>query len=113
MNRVRNALSDKDRTIWFLAIALVILGMCLMFSVHRITVMATNIKLHLPPDVSQGAIVEAGKLPIPTAYTYARYIWQNLNTWKQNGATEYDSTCPLYPSPSPRDRTRPRMPSSA
>jgi len=92
MSRARNALSDKNRTIWFLAIALLIMGVCLMFTVHRISTMATKLKLHLPPDVSQGAIVEVGKLPIPTAYTYARYIWQNLNTWTQNGATEYEES---------------------
>ena len=90
MSRVRNALSDKNRTIWCLTIAMVVLGVCLMFTVYRMSVMATELDLHLPPDVSQGATLKIGQLPKPTAYTYARYIWQNLNTWQQDGSKEYD-----------------------
>ncbi len=96
MSRVRNALSDKDRTIWFMAIALVVLGGCLMFTIYRISVMATEMDLHLPPDVSKGATLTIGKLPLPTAYTYARYVWQNINTWKSNGAKEYEENIDTF-----------------
>ena len=34
-------------------------------------------------------------------------------TWLKNLMSEEDKTCLLYTSPSPRDRTRSRMPSSA
>ncbi len=67
-----------------------------MYSTYRMSVVVTELKLHLPPDVSQGATLQVGQLPLPTAYTYTRYIWQNLNTWQKNGATEYESAIEAF-----------------
>ena len=53
-------------------------------------------------------------------FVYEERYWEFLNseitiydnTFKKKGTMRY-STCLLYTSPSPRDRTRSRMPSSA
>ena len=42
-------------------------------------------------------------------------VWYSINTANAKSGVEiiWDGTCLLYTSPSPRDRTRSRMPSSA
>ena len=39
--------------------------------------------------------------------------WEAISDWEIDQKIEQDRTCLLYTSPSPRDRTRSRMPSSA
>ena len=41
------------------------------------------------------------------------YLWSNVDILSQEYVTMWDKICLLYTSPSPRDRTRSRMPSSA
>ena len=43
----------------------------------------------------------------------ANQIGHNYRVFAMRGDTKKDSICLLYTSPSPRDRTRSRMPSSA
>ena len=42
-----------------------------------------------------------------------RYIDRELDDWARHGVEGHFRACLLYTSPSPRDRTRSRMPSSA
>ena len=58
--------------------------------------------------------------PLPTSGTHIAYldVWQRELTYVKQpdlveSAVGVDTTCLLYTSPSPRDRTRSRMPSSA
>ena len=49
----------------------------------------------------------------PTAYFNVDSRVLTLPKWDKASDTVYDMLCLLYTSPSPRDRTRSRMPSSA
>jgi len=45
--------------------------------------------LHIPPDLSQGAIVHPGQVPEPNVYAFALVIWQQLNRWARDGEKDY------------------------
>ena len=56
----------------------------------------------------------------PTLFAISPYRYDtddipvhNLFQWRETGPVEWYVDCLLYTSPSPRDRTRSRMPSSA
>ena len=65
--------------------------------------------------VVMGAVAFVGAVDVYTTYSKdlgdPKELLQNLNFNQKT--TLYDRTCLLYTSPSPRDRTRSRMPSSA
>jgi integrating conjugative element protein (TIGR03746 family) len=51
-----------------------------------------EIKVHIPPDLRTGATVVAGDnvpVPEPNIYMFAHYIWQQINRWPKDGATDY------------------------
>jgi hypothetical protein len=76
-----------------------------------------NVSLHLAENI----VSEAGKLEETSATIEVSGVDQvtkvsknyRIPVWKINGIPLYNNTCLLYTSPSPRDRTRSRMPSSA
>ena len=49
----------------------------------------------------------------PVSVWRERKFWFDKEEFTYSGASEHDEDCLLYTSPSPRDRTRSRMPSSA
>ena len=63
----------------------------------------------------QPGMEKATGLKLYPAYTYARIYKKGdeLKRHKDRFSCEISTTCLLYTSPSPRDRTRSRMPSSA
>ena len=64
-------------------------------------------------------VVAAEKIKVAAIYTlpveqqWISRIHKALNAAQDRGEIEYLYSCLLYTSPSPRDRTRSRMPSSA
>ena len=51
-----------------------------------------HLTAHIPPDLRNGATINVGSAPdVPdtTAYTFAFYIWQQLNRWQGDGAKDY------------------------
>ncbi|RTL26874.1 MAG: TIGR03746 family integrating conjugative element protein [Burkholderiales bacterium] len=50
-----------------------------------------DLDIHIPPDLSAGATIHAGRreVPSPNVYTFAFYIWQQLNRWSKNGQQDY------------------------
>lgn len=45
--------------------------------------------LHIPPDVSEGVVVRPGEVPRPNVYSFALYVWQQINRWQGNGQNDY------------------------
>jgi len=48
-----------------------------------------KIRVYIPPDLSQGAILEADDPAPANVYSFAFYMFQQLNRWETNGGTEY------------------------
>lgn len=51
-----------------------------------------NLTAHIPPDLRNGATIRIGTTPdVPdtTVYTFAFYIWQQVNRWGLDGAKDY------------------------
>ncbi len=49
----------------------------------------THLTLHYPPDLRSGAVLGIGEMPPATVYAFGYYIFQQLNRWPEDGATDY------------------------
>lgn len=50
-----------------------------------------QLRVHVPPDLRSGAILTTEEVPPANVYAFAFYIFQQLNRWPDNGATDYGS----------------------
>jgi len=48
-----------------------------------------NLRVHVPPDLRSGAVMAAEEVPPANVYAFAFYIFQQLNRWPENGASDY------------------------
>lgn len=48
-----------------------------------------QLRVHVPPDLRSGAVLAAEEVPPANVYAFAFYIFQQLNRWSDNGATDY------------------------
>ncbi len=46
-------------------------------------------RLYLPPDLSQGVLIELDHMPAPVVYTFAYYIFHQLHRWEHDGEKDY------------------------
>jgi integrating conjugative element protein (TIGR03746 family) len=51
--------------------------------------MPAEITVHIPPDLRQGAVMRLGEIPTPNIFTFATYVFQQLNTWPKDGQDDY------------------------
>ena len=50
-----------------------------------------QLRVYVPPDLRSGAVLAAEEVPPANVYAFAFYIFQQLNRWPDNGATDYGS----------------------
>lgn len=50
-----------------------------------------QLRVYVPPDLRSGAVLAAEEVPAANVYAFAFYIFQQLNRWPDNGATDYGS----------------------
>ena len=50
-----------------------------------------QLRVYVPPDLRSGAVLAAEEVPAANVYAFAFYIFQQLNRWPENGATDYGS----------------------
>lgn len=50
-----------------------------------------QLRVHVPPDLRSGAVLAVEEVPPANVYAFAFYIFQQLNRWPENGATDYGS----------------------
>jgi integrating conjugative element protein (TIGR03746 family) len=75
----------------------VLVGLCAAFFLLAVFAMAgwraapKDLTLHIPPSLQSGAKVKVGRMevPDPNVYTFAFYIWQQVNRWQKNGQQDY------------------------
>lgn len=48
-----------------------------------------GITVYVPPDLSQGVVLQAEDVSIPVVYNFAHYILQHLNYWPKDGDADY------------------------
>ncbi|MEQ2027370.1 PFL_4703 family integrating conjugative element protein, partial [Xenorhabdus szentirmaii] len=48
-----------------------------------------NLTIHNPPDLRSGSTRAWWEVPAPSVYSFAFYIFQQLNAWPKNGAQDY------------------------
>lgn len=87
--RFLNALDNARlliRVQWIIMAALFLLA---LYAVDGLRRAPQAMDLHIPPDLSQGAIVHPGQVPEPNVYAFALVIWQQLNRWAQDGEKDY------------------------
>ena len=56
----------------------------------------TRFTFHVPPDLSNGATIQANKIPNAYVGQFAFNIWQVINNWSNNGATDANRNLALY-----------------
>lgn len=44
-----------------------------------------DLRLHVPPDLRYGVTLKAGEIPPANVYTFAGYVFQQLNHWARDG----------------------------
>ena len=89
MSDARNSITAAQSHIWTLRIVLillvsVILGQTYVYSLHQ-----NQITVHIPPDLSAGALLTPGALQPANSYSFASFVWSGINTWVISGKDEY------------------------
>src|SRR5690606_31621644 len=51
--------------------------------------MPSTITVHIPPDLRAGAVLDLNEVPRANVYTFALYVFQQLNRWPEDGAEDY------------------------
>jgi len=51
--------------------------------------MPSNMTVHIPPDLRSGSVMALDEVPAANVYTFAFYIFQQLNRWPEDGAEDY------------------------
>ena len=89
MRRYRHEIDNVRshlRTLWAVigieVATILVLGFCLLRAPDDIVV-------HIPPDLRSGAAVKPDDPNPANIYSFAFYIFQQLNRWPENGAEDY------------------------
>ncbi|QQC64347.1 PFL_4703 family integrating conjugative element protein [Paraburkholderia ginsengisoli] len=89
MSRFRNEVAHLQahvRTLRLGATALFVLALALgvgWWSAPK------NLTIHVPPDLRSGSVRKWWEVPPESVYTFAFYIFQQLNRWPTNGEEDY------------------------
>lgn len=86
-------LSIAIKTLWGLIGVLIFLNLILMTLWSR---QQESLRIYIPPDLSQGVYVKPGEANKANVYSFAFQIFSAINTWEQNGETEYKKNIGLY-----------------
>ncbi|BET95997.1 PFL_4703 family integrating conjugative element protein [Xenorhabdus taiwanensis] len=89
MSRFRHAIKNRDQHILTLRVACGILVGVLLLSLTGWMVSPRNLTIHHPPDLRTGSTRAWWEVPAPSVYSFAFYIFQQLNAWPKNGAQDY------------------------
>lgn len=91
MSRFRHAVKDRDQHIQTLRIACAVLAFFLLFTCAGWMLAPSKLTVHNPPDLRTGSTRPWWDVPPPTVYSFAFYIFQQLNAWPKNGEVDYSA----------------------
>ena len=89
MSRFRHALQDRDQHIRSLRIISVVLAGFLLLACIGWMTAPSRLTIHNPPDLRSGSTRPWWEVPPSTVYSFAFYIFQQLNAWPKNGEVDY------------------------
>ncbi len=90
MSRHKRALDDRDSHIRSLRIACAVLvSGCLLLGYGWYSA-PKDLTVHNPPDLRSGSTRAWWEVPPSTVYSFAYYIFQQLNRWPKDGSVEYE-----------------------
>ena len=88
-NQARQRLLATSDHIYTLRLAVVCLLVAVAALWWRNGVLQETRRLYIPPDLTQGLVTNFETVPAPTVYTFAYYIFQQLNRWPSDGEKDY------------------------
>ena len=89
MSRFRHAVQNRDQHIFTLRVACAVLVACLLVAMVGWMRAPNDLTVHTPPDLRTGSTRPWWEVPTPTVYSFAFYIFQQLNAWPKDGETDY------------------------
>nr|WP_159465752.1 TIGR03746 family integrating conjugative element protein [Scandinavium goeteborgense] len=89
MSRYRHALQNRDQHIFTLRIVCAVLALFVLITSAGWMLAPRNLTIHNPPDLRTGSTRPWWEVPAPTVYSFAFYIFQQLNAWPKNGEVDY------------------------
>lgn len=89
MSRYRHALQNRDQHIFTLRMACAVLTLFVLITSAGWMLAPRNLTIHNPPDLRTGSTRPWWEVPTPTVYSFAFYIFQQLNAWPKNGEVDY------------------------
>ena len=89
MSRYRHEIDNARAHIISLWLVIILLAIGMAYAFRGWANAPSEITLHIPPDLSSGALVRVGEIPKPNVYGFGYYMWQQLNRWPENGAQDY------------------------
>ncbi len=89
MSRFRHALKNRDQHILTLRLACGVLVLVLLITLTGWMASPRSLTIHNPPDLRSGSTRPWWEVPAPSVYSFAFYLFQQLNAWPKNGAQDY------------------------
>jgi integrating conjugative element protein (TIGR03746 family) len=89
MSRYDNLVHARDATIRLLLGMVALLALLLLVALVGWSRAPDHIRLHYPPDLGKGAVQTIGDIPKASLYTFAYYVFQQLNRWPVDGKADY------------------------
>lgn len=89
MSKYRSAVNARDRHISTLRGACGVLMVLLMIALAGWMLSPRNLTVHNPPDLRSGSTRAWWEVHPSTVYSFAFYIFQQLNSWPKDGNTDY------------------------
>jgi integrating conjugative element protein (TIGR03746 family) len=89
MSPFKHALAARDAHIMSLRLALGIMAVMLLAFGYGWYRTPDDLTIHIPPDLRHGSTRPWWEIPSSDVYTFAFYIFQQLNRWPANGDEDY------------------------
>ena len=102
MSRYRHEIDNARAHIISLWLVIIVLAIGMAYAFRGWANAPSDITLHIPPDLSSGALVRVGEIPKPNVYGFGYYMWQQLNRWPRDGATLREAIVAISSSAVPR-----------
>jgi len=89
VSRYRNELAGQREAIRALWVAVGVALLCAVLMAVGWMTAPSTLRIHIPPELSAGAMVAPDDPQPPHVYTFALYLWQQLYRWPADGGRDY------------------------